>query len=353
MVAEFDKINPSRPRLDRFTRAIYEGVTDQILKAFPSRPPAFSDRHIDDAINDTIIKTIEATQKGRKPKISSREKVSKAIQEYVTGITGKWLDNLKKGKPRSSTALEKEFSKAVAGQQPEPGEGEIFHETNDSMIRKLADIVWIGKAERVGYLSPLLDPLAEQGRLTIATLNYDNAVELMAESHGTEVSTGIEAWSETGAFDFSGDGLHLLKLHGSIDWSLIDGQVSSERPMPHQAIRRVSEEGMREVGFRPAVVFGQRNKLTAEGPFLDLLRAFRDGLAEADRLTVIGYSFRDPHINEYLTQWLNESEGHRIRVIDPGFESNREPYAEELKTHGWGRMETISKGAKDGLLEGF
>ncbi|MDP9485812.1 MAG: hypothetical protein M3Q49_08530, partial [Actinomycetota bacterium] len=78
------------PRLDRFNRAIYEGVTNQILKAFPSRPPAFSERHIDDAINDTVAKTVEAAaQKGRKPKISSRDKVSRAVQEYVTGIIGK------------------------------------------------------------------------------------------------------------------------------------------------------------------------------------------------------------------------------------------------------------------------
>ncbi len=110
---------------------------------------------------------------------------------------------------------------------------------------------------------------------------------------------------------------------------------------------------MQEVWFRPAVVFGQRNKLTAEGPFLDLLRSFRDGLAGADRLTVVGYSFRDPHINEYLSQWLNEDEGRRIRVIDPGFEGNREPYAEALKRHGRERMEIIPKGAKEGLLETF
>ncbi len=95
--------------------------------------------------------------------------------------------------------------------------------------------------------------------------------------------------------------------------------------MSHQAISLVSEEALREVGFRPAVVFGQRNKLTAEGLFLDLLRSFRDGLAGADRLTVVGYSFRDPHINEYLSQWLNEDEGRRIRVINPGFEDRGHP----------------------------
>ena len=87
------------------------------------------------------------------------------------------------------------------------------------------------------------------------------------------------------------------------------------------------------------MVFGQRNKLTVEGPFLDLLRDFRDGLAESDRLMVVGYFFRDLYIDEYLSQWLNEYHGRRIRVIDPGFGGNGGRYAEELKMHGRERME--------------
>jgi hypothetical protein len=57
--------------------------------------------------------------------------------------------------------------------------------------------------------------------------------------------------------------------------------------------------------------------LTAEGPFLDLLKAFNDELEGADTLTVIGYSFSDPHINVYIGDWLNRSETHLLRVVDP------------------------------------
>ena len=41
-------------------------------------------------------------------------------------------------------------------------------------------------------------------------------------------------------------------------------------------------------------LFWGHNKLTADGPFLDLLRAFRHELSQASTLTVVGYSFRDP-----------------------------------------------------------
>ena len=257
--------------------------------------------------------------------------------------------------PFSMPTLERRLSEIVETQQPKPGEGEIYRKTNDSMIRNLVNFVWIKqlKVDKVRYLSPLLRLLERQENLVVATLNYDNAVELMAGSYGVGTSTGIEAWSNTGTFDFSGEGLKLLKLHGSIDWALGYGQTSPERPMPHQIISHVAKEEIHELGFEPAVVFGQRNKLTAEGPFLDLLRSFRNGLNDADRLTVIGYSFRDSHINEYLSQWLNEDQGRCMRVIDPYFERSREPYAEELRNCGPERVERILKKTSVGLAELF
>ncbi len=80
MVAEFDRINPARPSLNRLNRIIYESVTDQILDAFPVMGPSFSDKHIDEAINLAIVKTVEATQKGRTPKIPPWKKVSRSIE---------------------------------------------------------------------------------------------------------------------------------------------------------------------------------------------------------------------------------------------------------------------------------
>jgi hypothetical protein len=38
----------------------------------------------------------------------------------------------------------------------------------------------------------------------------------------------------------------------------------------------------------PMVIYGQRNKLTTEGNFLDLLRQFDEELSKSDLLTVVG-----------------------------------------------------------------
>lgn len=228
--------------------------------------------------------------------------------------------------------------------QKKPWEGLVFKRTGDRMIRKLAELVWIDDAKRVQHLSPLLNLMnAQDGRLVIATLNYDNSIELMARTYGVSYSTGIEEWSESREIDLSAPGLHLLKLHGSIDWYLTEEKEPRDKPMPYSSIRQLSEgevtviyEKLTRQGdttARPAVVFGQRNKLTAEGPFLELLRAFQQELwrPETHTLTAVGYAFRDPHINTYISQWLNASSNNKIRIINPGFEESDEDYVMRLK----------------------
>jgi hypothetical protein len=256
--------------------------------------------------------------------------------------------------------------------QKKPWEGLVFKRTGDRMIRKLAELVWIDNAERVQHLSPLLNLMNEQGgRLVIATLNYDNSIELMANTYGVSYSTGIEEWSESRKLDLSSPRLHLLKLHGSIDWYLTEENEPQDRPMPCVSIRQLRGEEVTEIynglarqddaTARPAVIFGQRNKLTAEGPFLDLLRAFQQELwkPETHTLTVVGYAFRDPHINTYISEWLNASSTNKIRIINPGLEESDEDYIKRLKTlrsSNPERVQVIKEqerclGAGEGLLK--
>jgi len=80
-------------------------------------------------------------------------------------------------------------------------------------------IVWISLPSKVEYLYPLINLARNQGKLVISTLNYDNTIELATEPNNFNCNTGIDYRSKTGNFDTCGDGLHLLKLHGSVDWT--------------------------------------------------------------------------------------------------------------------------------------
>ena len=344
MVQEFDRARLPTPRFDRLYRLIYEGVTKEILNSLPHSLPAFGDRHIDEELERTIKAKVETMVKGRSSSWSSTS-VGRKIGDYVMQITKDWMDKLKHAHPHSGFDFDREFRDAIEQMKERPGEGEIFSETAELMIRALASVVWIDRPERVQHLKHLITLAGSQKRLTIATLNYDNSIELLAQSSGVACKTGIEEWSNTGSFVPADTGVLLLKLHGSIDWARIDDQRSDERPMPHSVIRQVPPAKIQEAGFRPAVIFGQRNKLTAEGPFLDLLRAFQLELSRSTLLTVVGYSFRDDHVNEYISQWLNQSKEHRLRVISPSFDENPSVYAQRLVHFGAGRVEIVREPA--------
>lgn len=355
MVEEFDRVRPARSPSKDLYRQVLRNVAAALEKAIPTSASISDGRDIDKTFENALKKVLDQMSKGKRLSLSSSEKIGRAVAGYVAGMNKSWLSKLRQ--KSSSARGDQQFNRAldtvVDERRPRPGQGRVFERTNEMMIRSLINIAWIeDEDERVGYLKPLLDLLDKEGQLTVASLNYDNCIERLTKAHDAACYTGIESWSESGTFSARNDGLFLLKLHGSIDWELRKDQRSEHRPMPHSIIEQVRDpKAMRAGSFQPAIIFGQRNKLTAEGPFLDLLRAFQQQLTEADRLTVVGYSFRDDHINEYITQWLNSDTGHRIRIIDPGFSTNEAPFAEHLRRYCGGRIRPVEETAGGGLAE--
>lgn len=348
MIEEFDKIEPPRQDAARIQKIIYDGIAVQIKRALSSAVPAFKARNIDSKLSDFVNKSIK---NGSRTYHSSEVGVGKEVGDLVNEVLKKWSDNLKASRLNGAD-FRAAFEKTI-DHKPRPGEGRIFREVVEKMIGMLVNLVFVDDPKRVTYLAPLGDLVRTQKRLVVASLNYDNCVELFCENSGIPCETGIGQWSRGEGFPSNCDGVLLLKLHGSIDWETSDGECE-ERPMPHRTIQHASVEEMRAVDYWPAVIFGHRNKLTAEGPFLDLLRAFHQELTQADRLTVVGYSFADPHINIFISQWINSDPAHRLRIVNgERFGVEPEGYVLELLTHGKDRVEIVRKTAGDGLADLF
>lgn len=230
-------------------------------------------------------------------------------------------------------------------------EGALFNATADAMIESLVEMVWVNDKDKVQYLVPLLRYSLEK-KSSFVTLNYDNTIELAGQALGLDVDTGFDAWSRSSEFLFDDGKIPLLKLHGSIDWALSDGRTNEEKPLPFQIIQKIELNTSNKNGFHPAVVFGGKNKLTAKGPFLSLIRSFEKQLENTEILTAIGYSFRDDHVNEFITKWFNGNVSRKIRIINPNPELFEDKFTRAL-LHGIAenRVEIIKEIASRGILK--
>lgn len=225
------------------------------------------------------------------------------------------------------------------------------------MEMMLEELTLIEDGKKLDYLKPILNLAKRHKRLFIATLNYDNGIELLSRVGGISCDTGIESWTKKGVFEFPNDGIELIKLHGSNYWFWSKGVRTYDERLPHSKIRFKShfDEKLPTsiLVETPMVIFGQRNKLTAEGPFLDLLKQFDEQLQQTEILTVVGYSFRDPHINFYISKFLNRYGG-KIRIVDPSFETSDVEYVKylrDLQKNRPDQIEIIKKYAGDALKD--
>ncbi len=253
---------------------------------------------------------------------SPRDQERRATQVYSTILSG-----LEGTFPLNSRRLATELSafiKAEVGASP----GNTYRRLFNFLVRKLVDILTIDDTSRVAYLSPLVALGNRPDGVSIATLNYDRTIEMAAQQAGVACSTGVEDWDSTGHLDFADDAVRLYKLHGSIDWTRgskqfhdhFNYQTQQYAPMGMDQASLLTTPPQAH-GELPFVIFGRREKLRPEGPFLDLRGAFAARLSSARVLVVVGYSFGDEHVNALIARWLNANKERRLVVIDPTFPS--------------------------------
>jgi hypothetical protein len=258
-----------------------------------------------------------------------------------------------------------DIAREVIGEPDHEAFGELFKQLMVS-LRELLRF----DPSATEYLHPLLKLVERQAELTIVTLNYDMSIELMAQRHGERVDRGFASWSETGELRMEGP-LRLIKLHGSIDWIQRKPQNVQPPQFPRAAYGTVGNwDSSREA---PLVVFGAGQKLRADGPFLDLFMAAKAALSQATELVVVGYSFRDVHINQIVGDWLSGSDSRSITIIDPGDPLDHDwesPRTEQVRFANYlglylidsfpkakkdrrfpDRLKRIKAGAKEGIAE--
>jgi SIR2-like domain len=245
---------------------------------------------------------------------SELRRIDEGVRTALPDSRGHVQNRSYSGRSIIGESIGKAILKAVR-QMQRPDISLLLEDVRLEMLRSLYDLLRVDDPSRVDYLSPLVHMSDRQGSLTIATLNYDRSVEEVADRNGVECETGIETWLSTGQLDWPRNGLRLLKLHGSVDWVVHEARDEGQLPLKQIQKRDLDQEGIPWGG--PAVVFGQSGKLRSEGPYLELLLAWHADLRRANSLLIVGYSFRDDHVNEIIARWFNADSTRRIIVLDP------------------------------------
>lgn len=179
------------------------------------------------------------------------------------------------------------------------------------------------------FLDKLLQRKQTSPRIKIFTLNYD----LFFEYAATDVNAiVIDGFSFTYPRTFSGrlfdydivqrEGsklqeednfiqrvFHLHKLHGSLNWEKVNGEVIvADKPV------------------KPLLVYPREAKYedSYDQPFFEMMARFQRSLRiNNDTLLIcVGYSFNDRHVNAAIEEALNQNPSFRLAIINPDFDND-------------------------------
>jgi hypothetical protein len=199
-------------------------------------------------------------------------------------------------------------------------------------------------SRKTAYLQKLVAH-AHARNSPIATLNYDVTLEQASRRQGLGYEYGVEGWTESGRVAFLTGSVMVLKLHGSLNWQRVDvADEPDEPPRPHLITDRRLDRLT-----PPWVIFGQGNKLQPDGPFLSLYMTYRQMLEVSQHLTVVGYSFRDDHVNRLIVDWMHGDANRSLRIVDPDFahmDTWTRNFALRTLSAWHQRIEVITEGTK-------
>lgn len=172
------------------------------------------------------------------------------------------------------------------------------------------------RTEALALYQPLVESLASKS-IPIFTTNYDPLIEHVGARIGVAVHDNFRPqgrptrffWDDELSSFAPGEGLPLVKLHGSVTW-YANGEGRIER-LRDEVTRNQDGEPVKQL-----LIFPTRFKDIYEKTYFPLYMLFTRSLAQASLLVVIGHSLRDEYIAAAIREELRQRQL-RVVVIDP------------------------------------
>ncbi len=239
------------------------------------------------------------------------------------------LGDQEKSVAELQTALD-EIKQAVSSSI---GDKEVDVTTHQQFVRAIHNSLQAGKASRgVDYFILNYDTLIEDALGLERVVYFDGFIG---------AATG---WWEPSTFRTDGKAARVFKIHGSIDWCLLEGDSLPRRI--RSGIK--TESAKNHVLIYPAATKYQE---TQRDPFAQMLNHFRQSLCPSERkemvLAICGYGFGDSHIDLEIENALHQSEG---RLTIAAFVKTDEPKG---KLKEWLTLPAISEQIRVYAKKGF
>jgi SIR2-like domain len=159
---------------------------------------------------------------------------------------------------------------------------------------------------------------AEKSRARVFTTNYDLCIELAAAQSGVLIVDGfgrespptfdgsnfdidfVRRRAESKSPEYLDGVIHLLKLHGSVDWTESKGQI----------VRREEPDA-------PIIIYPKSDKfeLSYRQPFLEMMSQLQTMLRQSNLgILILGFGFADAHLSEMLLAAVRKNLSLRVVI---------------------------------------
>lgn len=164
--------------------------------------------------------------------------------------------------------------------------------------------------------------LAAEENLPVFTTNYDAVLDHVARDidipivdNFVEGRHGRQFWDET-LSSFHGEGLKLVKIHGSIEWHATEKGVIEKLHEPAPRNREGKD-------LTQLLIFPTRFKDIYQQNYFPLYTAFTRTLGNASTLIVIGHSLRDAYLLAAIRERLRDR-SFKLVFVGPEFRAEED-----------------------------
>jgi SIR2-like domain len=183
----------------------------------------------------------------------------------------------------------------------------------DSHIKEVFYPIYTAVASggRQHYVQEVNDKKILYENWPIYTTNYDRVQEIYWEGNANlnDLITNDKNIYRIDLARITEPSLKLIKLHGSLDWYMLDDGSVVRSPT-----NRIRIGGRTVIGEMMLYPINQKDLYLH--PWLEMIRGFKADLLAIRNWVVIGYSFNDLFIREIFEESLNKG-NHRLIVVCP------------------------------------